>query len=332
MAWKDALVEAGYARKGIKDGQLAAAKALFGYAVDNDLLPMNPALGIKLQAKRSAGSRMLPYSDDGVSRLLALADKETKPYRRWLPWLMALSGARVGEVAQLWGSRITEVDGVVVMKIAPAEDGGSLKNEGSERQVPIHPAILERGFLEFARIMGDGPLFYRGTRKERAKSTGRRHASKGVANHLAAWIRENGFSDKRKAPSHALRHWFKTACQRAGVLDSVADAIQGHIGSRGEADGYRHSSVQVMNHFVWFAAAKAMAWVVSSHLYTVPCLESLFVDLEVLDRAGRFSAEGRVSHWSSYFQTREPCPSLSGFPPSVTLPRNWHLLREENVG
>ena len=37
------------------------------------------------------------------------------------------------------------------------------------------------------------------------------------------------------------------ALARAGVLDSVADAIQGHIGSRGEADGYRHSSVQVMN-------------------------------------------------------------------------------------
>ena len=62
--------------------------------------------------------------------------------RRWLPWLLALSGARVGELAQLWGQRITEVDGVPVMKIAPAEDGGSLKNEGSERIVPIHPAIL----------------------------------------------------------------------------------------------------------------------------------------------------------------------------------------------
>jgi integrase len=247
VAWKDALVEAGYARKGIKDGQLAAAKALFAYAVDNDLLPMNPAVGIKLQAKRSAGSRMLPYSDDEVARLLALADNETTPYRRWLPWLMALSGARVGEVAQLWGGRITEVDGVIVMKIAPAEDGGSLKNEGSERQVPIHPAILQRGFLDFARAKGNGPLFYRGSRKGGEKPAGRRHASKGVANHLAAWIRENGFTDKRKAPNHAFRHWFKTACQRAGVLDSVADTIQGHSGSRGEADGYRHGGVHIMS-------------------------------------------------------------------------------------
>ena len=121
VAWKDALVTDGYARKGIKDGQLAAMRALFAYAVDNDLLSANPALGVKLQHKRSAGSRMQPYTDDEVGRLLALADKETRPYRRWLPWLMALSGARVGEVAQLWGNRVTEVDGVVVMQIAPAE-------------------------------------------------------------------------------------------------------------------------------------------------------------------------------------------------------------------
>ena len=53
--------------------------------------------------------------------------------------------------------------------------------------------------------------------------------------------------DPNGAPSHALRHWFKTACQRVGVLDSVADAIQGHRGSRGEADGYRQSSIAEMH-------------------------------------------------------------------------------------
>lgn len=55
--------------------------------------------------------------DDEVARLLALADKAdkaTEPARYWLPWLLALSGARVGELAQLWGSRIIKVDGIHV--------------------------------------------------------------------------------------------------------------------------------------------------------------------------------------------------------------------------
>ncbi|EJW11447.1 site-specific recombinase, phage integrase family [Rhodovulum sp. PH10] len=190
---------------------------------------------------------MQPYDDAEVGRILALADKETNPAKRWLPWLLALSGARVGEVAQLWGLRITEVDGVPVMKIAPAEDGGSLKNEGSERTVPIHPALIERGFLDFVQKRGDGPLFYcdRRMRTDAKPGDARRHASKGVANHLAAWVRENGFTNPRKAPSHAFRHWLETRCQRLGILDSVADAIQGHASGQ-EADGYRHGPIATL--------------------------------------------------------------------------------------
>jgi len=246
IRWKDALVAEGRAPKGIKDGQLAAIRALFNYAVQNGLLDENPAHGVTVRVRRSPASRMQAYDDNEVARILALADQERHPARHWLPWLMALSGARVGELAQLWGSRIVDMDGIPVMKIAPAEDGGSLKNEGSERDVPIHPAVVERGFLEFVRSRGDGPLFYGRTRTTKERNPGSRHASKGVANHLAGWIRENGFTDKRKAPNHAFRHWFKTACQRAGILESVADAIQGHQGSRGEADTYRHPGLDVM--------------------------------------------------------------------------------------
>lgn len=246
LAWKDKLIEAGYALKGIRDGQLAAIRTIYGYGVDNDLLSANPAYGVKIQIKKRAGSRKLPYTDQEVARILELADKERKPELRWLPWLMATSGARVGEIAQLWGGRVKRLEGAYVMQIAPAEDGGSLKNEGSERTVPIHPAILERGFLDFVLTKGEGPLFYGGRKKAAAPAPGKRHASKGPTNRLAAWVREQGFTDERKSPTHAFRHWFKTACQKAGIQDSVADAIQGHSGNRGEADGYRHTGIQVM--------------------------------------------------------------------------------------
>lgn len=239
VSWKDALVARGL--KGIRTGHLATIKRLLGYAAENGLIPTNPAHGVTVARRRAKGAGKLPYNDEEVAHLLSLADKESSPARRWLPWLMALSGARVGELAQLWGNRVTEIDGIPVMKIAPAEDGGSLKNEGSERDVPLHPVLIERGFVEFARRCGDGPLFYgRTTRRTRPqKRAGARHASKGIANHLAAWIREQGFKDKRKAPNHAFRHWFKSACVRAEIQESVADAIQGHAG-RTVADVYRH--------------------------------------------------------------------------------------------
>jgi integrase len=248
LTWKDALVAKGRAPKGINGGQLAAVRSIFNYAVSNDIFSENPALGVSVRQRKKAGAKMQPYTDQEVARLLRLADKESSVYRSWLPWLMALSGARAGELAQLWGRRIIEVDGVRVKKIAPAEDGGTLKNEGSERDVPIHREILDRGFLDFVRSRGEGPLFYKGIRAKSAplEAPGRRHASKGVVNHLAEWVRENGFTDPRKAPNHALRHWFKSASQRADIQDSIADAIQGHKGSRGEADAYRHADVLTM--------------------------------------------------------------------------------------
>lgn len=241
VAWKDAAVARGLAPKTINSSYLGSANAIFNYATRNKLLETNPADGVRVLARRQAGRSRLPYSDAEVTRLLELSKAETDPARRWLPWLAAASGARIGELVQLWGKRVTNVDGHNVLVIAPAEDGGSLKNEGSERTIPLHPVLIEAGFLDFVRSKGDGPLFYRRSSGKASK----RHASKGVSNRLAQWIREAGFDDLRKAPNHAFRHWFKSAAARGGMSDSMADAIQGHAGKT-TASAYRHFEVRTM--------------------------------------------------------------------------------------
>jgi integrase len=243
ISWKDAMVVQGLSAKSINDAKLAAIKTLLTYATANALLDTNPATGVRVLEKKRAGKTRLPYSDDDVGRILARADAEAVADRRWLPWLLATSGARIGELAQLWGQRIVRVGDIWVMQIRSAEDGGYLKNAVSERDVPLHPNLIDRGFLDFVKSRGDGPLFYAGRHSKR-RTPAARHASVGVSNRLSAWIRSLGFNDPRKAPSHAFRHWFKTACQKAG--DSVADAIQGHAGGRGEADTYRHGELATL--------------------------------------------------------------------------------------
>lgn len=241
IAWKDAIVARGLAAKSINGTYLGMANAIFNYAVMNRLMAANPAAGVRVAGRARAGTGQLPYENAEVARLLDLAQKEARPDRRWLPWLAASTGARIGELAQLWGSRVKEIDGIPVIVLAPAEDGGSLKNEGSERTVPIHSTLIEQGFLEFVKGRGTGPLFYR---KSSGKLT-KKHASKGVTNRLAGWIREAGFDDPRKAPNHAFRHWFKSAAVRVGISDSMADAIQGHAGKT-VASRYRHFSIKGM--------------------------------------------------------------------------------------
>lgn len=249
IAWKDALLDKGLSATTINGSYLASIRTLYRFAVRNALIAADPIEGVKVQSKRKAGQGRLPYTDEEVAAILALADAESKPALRWIPWLLALTGARVGEIAQLWGKRVTTINGIDVIRITPADDGGGIKNAGSERDVPIHPAIIERGFLAFAKSRPNGgPLFYGDTkakpRPRKSETSG--HASDGPINRVREWIRDHGFTDKRKAPNHAFRHWFKSKCSDLDIQDSVADAIQGHT-DQSAAAGYRKISLAKMD-------------------------------------------------------------------------------------
>lgn len=242
IAWKDKLVKAKKSPATINRGYLGCARALFRFAVKNKKLASDPTEDVEVSGKAKPGTKMLGYTNEEAARLLDLARHAKEPWKRWLPWLAAATGSRIGEVAQLHGSHVFEQDGYTVLRIRPADDAGSIKNDESERTVPLHSALIEAGFLDFVAEKGDGPLFY-------SRSSGdpkRKHASKSVGSRLAKWIRENGFNEKRKAPNHALRHWFKTEASRLRIPDSVADAIQGHADN--SASGvYRHVDVEQMS-------------------------------------------------------------------------------------
>ena len=87
------------------------------------------------------------------------------------------------------------------------------------------------------KARGDGPLFY----KKSSGDPNKKHASKGVSICIGRWIRSNGFNDPRKAPNHALRHWFKTyaSSPAVGLGDRMIDKLQGHA-PRNEGDKYVH--------------------------------------------------------------------------------------------
>ena len=163
VGWKDKLVKTGKATNTITNGYLACARALFRFAVTNKLMVQDPTENVKVSRKKKAGQKMLGYDNAEVARLLEMASAATEPWKRWLPWLAASTGSRIGEVAQLHGSHVCEREGITVLKIAPASDGGSIKNAESERYVPIHSQLVADGFLDFVKTRGEGPLFYQRT-------------------------------------------------------------------------------------------------------------------------------------------------------------------------
>ena len=64
------------------------------------------------------------------------------------------TGARINELAQLRLVDITEHDGVAVLSINDEGDKRT-KTPASRRKVPIHPLLVEAGFLEYHKLVCD---------------------------------------------------------------------------------------------------------------------------------------------------------------------------------
>jgi integrase len=137
--------------------------------------------------------------------------------------------ARVSEVCQLRTEDILQLEGIWVMKFDPK--AGPLKNRNSERVVPLHPALIDSGFLNFVNGANSGPLFPRLPPDKFGKRGGN------GTKVLGRWVRSLGLTDPRLSPSHSWRHRFKTSARRYGLASDLVDAITGHA-RKSVADGY----------------------------------------------------------------------------------------------
>jgi integrase len=220
VAWKASLVEAGLRAKTIRDAKLVPVRAVLRWAVDNHLLPANPAERVVIDVKSKPAEAKRSFTDEEAVLVLRAASKQKDPVRRWVPWLCAYSGARLSEVCQLRAEDIVVIDGITCMKFDP--EAGSLKTRSSERAVPLHPALIESGFLEFVQTVRTGPLF--------AELSPDKFGNRGGngTKMLGRWVRSLGLTDSRVSPNHSWRHRLKTMGRRYGLAPDIVDAITGH--------------------------------------------------------------------------------------------------------
>jgi len=110
------------------------------------------------------------FSESELSKLFggALAAHVRLPTcaaeRYWIPLISLYSGLRVAEVSGLQPRDLEVVDGVYCLRVRPGTGMVStgtksagrvvttrMKTEGSKRRVPLHPKLIELGFLEYVQ-------------------------------------------------------------------------------------------------------------------------------------------------------------------------------------
>jgi integrase len=229
VKWKEELLAKERAAKTIRDSKLAPVRAIFQWAVDNRKLDANPAARINIDLKSRPSEKRRGYTDDEAKVILRAARTEKESHRRWVPWVCAYTGARIAEICQLRSEDIKQIENIWC--IAFAAEAGSLKNLNSERVVPVHPALIDEGFLKFAASVGKGPLF-----PDLSEDRFGRRGGNGTK-ILGRWIKSLGVVDKRLAPNHSWRHRIKTLGRRNGLAVDILDAMTGH-GRKTVADTY----------------------------------------------------------------------------------------------
>lgn len=229
VSWKDALLASGKTTKTVSN-HLLVTKALFNWAVKNERMPVNPADGVSIIRVKAAAKSRLPYGDEEARLLLSTA-RQNSGARRWVPWVLAFTGARLEEVCQALVKDVRKDGSVWFLDINADDPGKTLKNVGSVRRVPLHPALISEGFAEYLSSVPKGGLLFPDLKPDRF---GKKGGS--FSKWYGRWARGLGITDPRLV-LHSWRHRFKDLCKEAGIQKPIHDALTGHS-SRDVGDGY----------------------------------------------------------------------------------------------
>lgn len=240
----------GLAARTVADKYLSAVRAVFGAGVDKFRVESNPAAAVRVRVPKPKRERDRSFSDEEALRILRAAlnaptaSGETTPHNRsafrWIPWICAYTGARVGEIAQLRKEDFLKENGVPCIRITP--EAGSVKT-GNFRVVPLHPHLIATGLLDFVERSPSGPLFYLPSGRQRKAGTTQANY---VSGKLSQWVRQVAkVTDRRVQPNHGWRHRFKRVGRDVGIDPHYLNVVQGHADGRAATD-YGETSVKAL--------------------------------------------------------------------------------------
>jgi integrase len=204
---------------------LTRISTFFKWAYTHKHTPSNEAMGItisKPKRERASSAREI-YSREDLSNLFhALQYDPHRPERFWIPIIALYSGMRLNEICQLHLEDMTEVDQIPCFRVN--EEGNKrVKTTSSLRTVPVHPVLIDLGFMQYVQKLKD-----RGAVRLWENLKLRRD---GYGQDFGKWYQgfnRNEITDNRKKVFHSFRHGVTDALKQAGVPESVVKEIVGH--------------------------------------------------------------------------------------------------------
>lgn len=210
---------------------LAKLRAVMTWAVRAEKLAKQHT--DKLKLTKGADSERVAFSREQVAILMAHATAlPSASWERWTLSLLAVTGARVGEVSYLTKADIKQVEGLWCIDINEDEDGKSIKNKHSKRLVPLVDGALGFNLSAFLEAVEAHALpSDHGIQPDKASK------------RLNQMLRDAlGDSKGENQTLHSLRHHLISSMQAAGVPVAFAQAAAGQSSGTIAYDNYGSGS------------------------------------------------------------------------------------------
>lgn len=208
------------------NNRLRKLSAFLNWCKSNGYVADNPLLGLKVMTG-SAKEARLSFEQHDLTTLLNLdvlkAEARKYPWRYWLPVLGRFTGARLEELCQLHVTDFIKLQGIDCIRIDDGHESQKLKNSSSRRTLPIHPALIQLGLLEYVKT-------------QRTQNSDRLFPElepvRGKLGHAPSkWFSryriKMGITDPKKT-FHSFRHTLIDDLRDAGIQDSLVKRLVGH--------------------------------------------------------------------------------------------------------
>jgi integrase len=202
------------------------ARTLFKWATDYDYISKNPAEILPDVKEGKARDARKPFTDEDISRYFAVLPQtpEPRPFLYWIPRILAFTGMRLNEAANLRKEDIRQEEGLWIFDVNDEEEARRLKglrgkgkkerrlkNDQSRRRVPIHSRLLALGLVEFVHGCPDGFLW---PADIRTTSNPIRGDMDKLSKLLGRILDSSGVTDPKRTGAHSFRHTVDTHEER----------------------------------------------------------------------------------------------------------------------
>jgi integrase len=207
---------------------LERVSSLFKWALGKSKynITRNPASGMSLD--ESGTAKRLPFTVSELSALFSSEDFVTRKFQNsyayWLMPMALLTGARLGELSQLYLADFVTLNGISCIDISDEEQGQKLKNRNAKRLVPLPDKLIELGLLQYVealRTKGELRLFPELNQRD----SGFAHTP---SNWFQRYKKKCGIQGKHTKVFHSFRHTFISALLDDDVPEQAVAQIVGH--------------------------------------------------------------------------------------------------------